>query len=76
MDTTPQWRSSSVEAKLFSPRPGDPTVAVTTDRSGVRRPLLWRIDNDTRRPLAVGDLPGDVLPVDWSADGRFLLLCH
>lgn len=74
--TCSDGRSSSVEAKLFSPRPGDPTVAVTTDRSGVRRPLLWRIDNDTRRPLAVGDLPGDVLPVDWSGDGRFLLLCH
>jgi dienelactone hydrolase len=67
---------SSVEAKLFSRRPGDPTVAVTTDRSGVRRPVLWRIDHDTRRRLDVGDLAGDVLPIDWSDDGRFLLLCH
>lgn len=67
---------SSVEAKLFSPIPGDPTVAVTTDRSGVRRPVLWRVDHDTRRTLHTGDLPGDVIPLDWSDGGRFLLLCH
>lgn len=67
---------SSVEARRFSPRSGEATVVVTTDRSGVRKPVLWRITDDTRRPLATGDLPGDVIPVDWSSDGRYLLLCH
>jgi hypothetical protein len=67
---------SSVEAQRFSPRPGEATVVVTTDRSGVPKPVLWRITDDTRRPLATGDLPGDVIPIDWSSDGRYLLLCH
>jgi dipeptidyl aminopeptidase/acylaminoacyl peptidase len=67
---------SSVQAHLFSPRPGDPTVAVVTDKSGSRRPALWQIGDDTRRPLHLGDLPGDVVPLDWSDDGRYLLLCQ
>ncbi|MGH3682698.1 MAG: hypothetical protein ACRDT2_20900, partial [Natronosporangium sp.] len=68
--------ASHVNGHLFSPRPGDPTVVVTTNRTGVRRPVLWQVDDDDRRPLVVGDLPGDVLPLDWSGDGRQLLLCH
>jgi dipeptidyl aminopeptidase/acylaminoacyl peptidase len=67
---------SSVEGRLFSPLPGDATAVVTTDASGVRRPLLWHIADDTRRSLAVAHLPGDVVPTDWSDDGRYLLLCH
>lgn len=67
---------ASVEARLFSPRSGDPTVAVTTDASGVCRPLLWHVVEDTRRALAVDSLPGDVVPIDWSDDGRHLLLVH
>jgi dipeptidyl aminopeptidase/acylaminoacyl peptidase len=67
---------SSIEAHLFSPRPGDPTAAVVTDRSGSRRPVLWQIGDGSRRPLHLGDLPGDVVPLDWSDDGRYLLLCQ
>jgi dipeptidyl aminopeptidase/acylaminoacyl peptidase len=66
----------SVEARLFSPRPGDPTVCVTTDAPGVCRPVLWHAVDDTRRALAVDHLPGDVIPTDWSDDGRHLLLAH
>lgn len=67
---------SSVEGCLFSPSVGEPTVVVTTDRSGVRRPVLWRVTDDSHRPLATDHLPGDVIAVDWSDEGRYLLLCH
>lgn len=67
---------SSVEAHLFSPIPGDSTVAVLSNRSGTRRPVLWRVADDARRPLRIDDQPGDVIPLDWSDDGRRLLLCQ
>lgn len=67
---------SHASAALFAPDAGDPTVVVTTDESGVRRPVLWRIDDDRRHPLPLPQLPGEVSPLDWSDDGRYLLLCH
>lgn len=67
---------ASVEGHLFSPVPGDATLLVVTDRSGWRRPVLWRVTEDARHPLELGDLPGDVVPVDWSDDGGSVLLCQ
>jgi dipeptidyl aminopeptidase/acylaminoacyl peptidase len=67
---------TSVEATLFSPRAGDLRMAGTTNRSGVKRPLIWNPSTGERMDLDLPDLDGEVFPVDWSADGRRLLLCQ
>lgn len=67
---------TSVQAHLSSPLPGDQTVALVSDGSGWRRPVLWQIGRDARRVLALADVPGDIVPVDWSDDARRLLLCQ
>ena len=67
---------TSVEAALFSPRPGDLRLAGSTDRSGVKRPLVWNPRTGERVDLGCADLAGDVFAVDWSPDGGQLLLCQ
>jgi dipeptidyl aminopeptidase/acylaminoacyl peptidase len=67
---------SNASGVLFTADSGDPTLVVTTDEAGVRRPVLWRVDDDSRRTLRLPQLPGEVHPLDWSDDGRYLLLCH
>jgi dipeptidyl aminopeptidase/acylaminoacyl peptidase len=64
----------SVRAVLFSPLLGDARLLCATDRSGYHRPLLWNPRSGERLELALGDLTGDVEPLDWSLDGRTLLL--
>lgn len=64
----------SVRAALFSPLPGDDRLLCMTDHSGYNRLLLWNPRSGERIELAVGDLAGDVEPLDWSVDGRTLLL--
>ncbi|HEV2374192.1 MAG TPA: prolyl oligopeptidase family serine peptidase [Streptosporangiaceae bacterium] len=48
-------------------------VLAATDRTGDVRPLLWRPADGAVRRVDAG-LPGDVVPLDWSPDGRRLLL--
>jgi dipeptidyl aminopeptidase/acylaminoacyl peptidase len=67
---------TSVEAALFSPRAGDLRMAGTTNRSGVKRPLIWNPRSGERVDLELPDLDGEVFPVDWSPDGQRLLLCQ
>lgn len=67
---------TSVQAYLFSPVPGEQAAMLATDRSGWRRPVLWQISGNSHRVLELDDLPGDVVAVDWSDDGRHLLLCQ
>lgn len=76
MGTFSAAANSHASGALFSPRAGDPTAVVTTDESGVGRPVLWRVDDDSRRALRLPQLTGEVSALDWSDDGRFLLLCH
>ncbi|HEX8032529.1 MAG TPA: prolyl oligopeptidase family serine peptidase [Ktedonobacterales bacterium] len=64
----------SVRAVLFSPLPGDGRLLCMTDRSGYNRPLLWNFRSGEQIEVAVGDLAGEVEPLDWSLDGRTLLL--
>ncbi len=66
----------SVEPVAFSPLSGDPRVLATSDRSGAKRPLLWNPQTNERTDLAFGTLEGEIVPVDWSPDGRWLLLCQ
>jgi dipeptidyl aminopeptidase/acylaminoacyl peptidase len=65
---------SSVKASMFSPVATDGRVLATTNRSGVERPLLWDPRSGERTDLQLGHLSGDVVPYDWSHDGKTLLL--
>ncbi|HLG62232.1 MAG TPA: prolyl oligopeptidase family serine peptidase [Ktedonosporobacter sp.] len=64
----------SIRAVLFSPLTGDERLLAMADRSGFSRPLLWNPRSGERVELAIGDLAGDLEALDWSLDGRSLLL--
>lgn len=66
----------SVVLSMFSPLTDDMRVLGTTDRSGVKRPLLWNARTSERIDITLDVLQGEVVPVDWSPDGKRLLLCH
>jgi dipeptidyl aminopeptidase/acylaminoacyl peptidase len=57
----------------FSPVPGDLRMAITTERTGERRPALWHARTGELTELPI-DLPGDVEPADWWPDSSALLL--
>jgi dipeptidyl aminopeptidase/acylaminoacyl peptidase len=65
---------SSLQMAGLSPVPGDTRLLASTDISGDRRPLLWDPRTGERRDLALEHLDGDVVPADWSQDGRRVLL--
>jgi dipeptidyl aminopeptidase/acylaminoacyl peptidase len=67
---------TSLEPVMFSPRAGDLRMIGTTNRSGVKRPILWNPLTGERIDLELPDLAGEVFPADWSPDGRHLLLCQ
>src|SRR3989338_1897973 len=58
----------------FSPLPGDTRFLAISNRSGFSRPLIWNPNSGQRTELPLSELPGDVTPLDWSEDGRYLLL--
>jgi Tol biopolymer transport system component/dienelactone hydrolase len=64
----------SIDDPMFSPQRGDLRLAAASDRSGAKRPLVWNPRTDERTDLAVSHLEGEVLPWNWSADARHLLL--
>jgi dipeptidyl aminopeptidase/acylaminoacyl peptidase len=64
----------SVRAILFSPVAGDLRLLCTTDRSGFTRPCIWQCLSGERKDLLLEELAGDVEPLDWSRDSRYLLL--
>ncbi len=64
----------SVRAVMFSPLPGDLRLLCLADRSGYNRPLIWNPRSGERTDLPLGDLADDVEPLDWSLDGRHILL--
>jgi dipeptidyl aminopeptidase/acylaminoacyl peptidase len=65
---------ASVSAHAFSPLPGDARVLATTNRGGVARPLLWDARTGERTELDMDGLRGEARPLDWSRDGRRILL--
>ena len=72
------WDGSgtSLDPILFSPLPGDLRLTGTTNRSGLKRPFIWNPRTDERLDLDFPDLTGEVVPLDWSPDGKWLLLCQ
>ena len=67
---------ASIEDCKFSPLPGDTRILASSDISGVKRPLVWDVNSGKREDLVIAELEGELLPVDWSPDGKRLLLCH
>jgi len=67
---------TSVEPGGFARLPGDSRILATTNRSGVKRPLIWDVRTGERRELAIDALEDEVVPVDWSPDGQRVLLCQ
>ncbi|MDQ2690433.1 MAG: prolyl oligopeptidase family serine peptidase [Chloroflexota bacterium] len=60
----------------FSPQPGDLRLVTTTNRSGVHRPFIWDLRTNERIELNLPALDGEIYPVNWSPDGRRLILCQ
>ena len=67
---------TSLEPLQFSPQPGDLRLLGTTNRSGLKRPFLWNPRTGERTDLDFQDLAGEVIPLDWSPDGTYILLCQ
>jgi dipeptidyl aminopeptidase/acylaminoacyl peptidase len=67
---------TSVEPSMFSPVTGDFRLLATTDRSGVKRPLIWNVRTGARDELQLDEIAGEITPLDWSLDGERLLLQH
>jgi acetyl esterase/lipase len=65
---------ASVRAVMFSPLAGDFRLLCATDGSGFTRPCIWQCLNGERKDLPLAELVGDIEPLDWSSDGRYLLL--
>ena len=60
----------------FARQPGDPRLLGVANRTGLERPLIWNTATGERLDLPLPELPGDLYPMDWSADGQRLLLIH
>jgi dienelactone hydrolase len=67
---------TSVEPGAFAPLAGDARILATSNRSGVKRPLVWDVRTGERRDLEIGDLEGEVVALDWWPDGQRVLLCQ
>lgn len=64
----------SVEPFAFSPLAGDARLLATSTRLEFKRPLIWDPRTDQRLDLELRELEGEVYPLDWSPDGKRLLL--
>lgn len=69
-------QESSLEAVAFAPLSGDLRLLAMTNRSGVSRPIIWHPRSGARQDLLLAELAGDVVPLDWSPDGKQILLCQ
>jgi len=67
---------SSIEPITFAPIAGDFRLLATTNRTGVKRPLIWNPRSSERIDLPLDELDGEVIPLDWSADANRILLSH
>lgn len=65
-----------VRGVRFSAVPGDPRVLVNTERTGFARPVIWDFRSGARQDFALGDLAGEVIPLDWHAQRGVVLALH
>ena len=67
---------TSVIVHSFAPGRDDKLLLATTNRTGRERAFVWDIASGDRRDLPDDAPDGDVLGLDWSPDGREVLLCR
>jgi dipeptidyl aminopeptidase/acylaminoacyl peptidase len=67
---------ADIEIVTFAPLPDDLRILAMTSRSGFKQPFIWNPANNERLDLDCGDLPGEIVPLDWSPDGASILLCQ
>jgi dipeptidyl aminopeptidase/acylaminoacyl peptidase len=67
-------KDASVDPVLFAPVPDNTCLLATTNRSGNKRPVIWNPVSGERIDLVLSELDGEVLALDWSPDGKRLLL--
>ena len=65
----------SLEARCWSPVPGDQRLAIDHERAGDERPAVWDLTTGERQDLEV-DTEGPVFVSDWWPDGQALLLIN
>jgi dipeptidyl aminopeptidase/acylaminoacyl peptidase len=54
----------------------DTRLLAMTSRSGFKQPFLWNSLTAERIDPECGNLPGEIVPLDWSPDGATILLCQ
>lgn len=67
-------KGSSVLPVMFSPIAGDERLLAMANFSGFNRPLLWNPRTSERVDIPLAELEGEITPLDWSSDGKQLLL--
>ena len=67
---------SSIGMAGFAPALDDYRFLALSNRSGVKRPLVWDARSGERFDLDLPGLEGDVEAWGWSPDARRVLLCH
>lgn len=65
----------SLEARCWSPIPGDRRLAFGHERDGDGRPGIWDLATGERRDLSI-DLKGEIRVEDWWPDASALLLAN
>ena len=65
----------SLEARCWSPVPGDQRLAIEHERDGDERPAIWDLATGERQDLEL-DAEGPVFVSDWWPDGQALLLIN
>lgn len=60
----------------FSQIEGDTRLLASTEVSGYARPVVWDALSQERVDIALPELVGDVLPLDWHSPSGRLLLVH
>ena len=78
-ETGPElWDGEGTSLLVFgcSAVPGDERILATTNRSGPERAFVWDRASGARLELPDGTPEGDMIPLDWSEDGRLVILCR
>jgi hypothetical protein len=68
--------TAPVTGVRFSPTPGDQRILATTERTGFARPVIWDPLSGARVDVDAPLLTGDLIALDWSDDGEYVLAVH
>ena len=67
---------TSIVVHAFAPGRDDHRLLATTNASGRERAFVWDAASGERRDLPADAPGGDIVALDWSPDGREVLLCR